>query len=202
MITSKKDLQYYIAEDFKMFEYRIRAHKSDNTSYFKRKIVDIYYERFDKTLLFERTLRCLEYHTNMCKQTNTSNRAKHIYHFLKRIRYFLKYKKLSYNLGLTIPINTMGPGLLIAHYGSIVINRLCRVGSNCIIHSCVNIGINKGGVPQIGDNCYIGPGAKLFGAITIGNNVTIGANSVVNKSFPDNVVIAGIPAKIIRYKNE
>lgn len=53
------------------------------------------------------------------------------------------------------------------------------------------------GVPVIGDNCYIGPGAKLFGDIRIGNNVAIGANSVVNKSFEDNVTIAGVPAKIV-----
>ena len=44
---------------------------------------------------------------------------------------------------------------------------------------------------------YIGPGAKLYGKITIGNNVAIGANAVVNKSFGSNITIAGIPAKII-----
>ena len=52
----------------------------------------------------------------------------------------------------------------------------------------------------IGDNCFIGPGAKLFGKINIGDNVAIGANSVVNKNFPDNVTIAGIPAKIVSKK--
>ena len=51
--------------------------------------------------------------------------------------------------------------------------------------------------PIIGDNCFIGPGAKLFGKIKIGNNVAIGANAVVNKSFEDNVTIAGVPAKIV-----
>lgn len=44
---------------------------------------------------------------------------------------------------------------------------------------------------------YIGPGAKLYGGITIGSDVTIGANAVVNKLFPSNVILAGIPAKII-----
>ena len=51
--------------------------------------------------------------------------------------------------------------------------------------------------PIIGDNCFIGPGAKLFGKIKIGDNVAIGANAVVNKSFGDNVTIAGVPAKIV-----
>lgn len=52
-------------------------------------------------------------------------------------------------------------------------------------------------VPIIGDNCFIGPGAKVFGKIKIGNNVAIGANAVVNKDVPSNVTVAGVPAKII-----
>jgi serine O-acetyltransferase len=52
--------------------------------------------------------------------------------------------------------------------------------------------------PTIGDNVTIGAGAKVLGGINIGDNVTIGANAVVTKSLPDNVVAAGVPAKIIR----
>lgn len=55
--------------------------------------------------------------------------------------------------------------------------------------------------PHIRDNCFLGPGAKLFGKINIGNNVKVGANSVVNKSFPCNIIIAGVPTKIIKYIN-
>lgn len=54
--------------------------------------------------------------------------------------------------------------------------------------------------PTIGNNCYIGPGAKIFGKIKIGDNVAIGANAVVNKDFPDGVTIAGVPAKIVSNK--
>jgi serine O-acetyltransferase len=64
----------------------------------------------------------------------------------------------------------------------------------------VNIGAsaqNSNAVPVIGDNCYIGPGAKLYGGIILGDNVAIGANSVVNKSFEGDCVIAGVPAKVI-----
>ena len=57
------------------------------------------------------------------------------------------------------------------------------------------------GLPIIGDNVYIAKGAIVFGGITIGNNVTIGANAVVNAPVPDNAVVAGVPAKIIKYKN-
>lgn len=54
---------------------------------------------------------------------------------------------------------------------------------------------------QIGRNCWIGNGAAILAGVTLGDNVVVGANSVVTKSFPDNVVIAGVPAKIIRTIN-
>ena len=68
----------------------------------------------------------------------------------------------------------------------------------------MNIGTKAGFgdlAPTIGDNCYIGPGAKLFGDIVVGNNVAIGANAVVNKSFRENdITVAGVPAKVISHK--
>ncbi len=58
------------------------------------------------------------------------------------------------------------------------------------------IGEVNGKAPQIGDNVYISPGAKLFGDIVIGDNVKIGANAVVNKSFPEgNCTLVGVPAR-------
>ncbi len=127
--------------------------------------------------------------------------------FVNRLVYtYYKYKrhKLGIMLGYSIPLNVFGPGLSIAHIGPIVINSGSVIGQNCRIHVCVNIGTEAGKTnqaPSIGDNCYIGPGAKIFGNITIGNNVAIGANAVVNKSFKiDNVSIAGVPAKVISQK--
>lgn len=90
-------------------------------------------------------------------------------------------------------------GLRINHPGTIVVNPGAKIGDYCDIHQGVNIGTNieEGSVPVLGNNVYIGPGAKLFGKIQIGDDVMIGANAVVTKSFPANVRIAGIPAKII-----
>ena len=125
----------------------------------------------------------------------------------KKVRFFgggyyrLRLRHLSYKLGYSIPINVFGPGLSLPHFGTIVVNSKARVGKNCRLHVCTNIGASAGkpGAPIIGDNVYIGPGAILFGNITIANNVTIGANATVNKSIEEkNVVIAGTPAKIVK----
>ena len=62
--------------------------------------------------------------------------------------------------------------------------------------------MTKNAAPQIGDNVIIGAGAKNLGDITIGNNVTIGANAVVVSDVPDNCIVGGIPAQIIKFKEE
>lgn len=118
---------------------------------------------------------------------------------------YYKYRKyrLGVLLGFDIPAGVFGPGLRINHFGNIVVNSSARVGFFCDIHQGVNIGSNntlKGEdkVPTIGNNVWIGPGAKLFGSISIGNGVAIGANAVVNKSFEENVTIAGLPARKIK----
>ncbi len=109
------------------------------------------------------------------------------------------YKNYGLRLGFTIPLNVIGKGLSLPHYGTIVISKEAKIGDNARIHVCVNIGAHIGGAPIIGDNVYVGPGTKMFGGIRIGNNVKIGANSVINKSFEeDNIVLAGVPAKIVK----
>ena len=98
-------------------------------------------------------------------------------------------------------MNIFGPGLAIIHYGTIVVNPRAKVGANCRIHVCTNIGESGGvvGAPKIGDNVYIGPGAKIYGDITIANNTVVAANAAVNKSIlEDGMLLAGVPAKAIK----
>lgn len=87
-------------------------------------------------------------------------------------------------------------------YGGIgvVIHKRAVLGENCVIGTNVTIGgrSKSKGVPVIGDSVYIATGAKILGNITIGNNCVVGANAVVIKSIPDNCMVAGIPAKIIK----
>lgn len=151
---------------------------------------------FSEIWQFVRLLRKTEY-LNNCKRGSVIGKIQY------RIT-SIKLHKLSMKLGFEIPLNTVGKGLSISHKGTIVIHPDARIGENCRLHVCVNIGTSMGtqnDVPKIGDNVYIGPGAKIFGPIEIGNNTVIGANAVVNKSFSEgNVTIGGVPAKIISDK--
>lgn len=98
-------------------------------------------------------------------------------------------------------LTQIGKGLHIAHSGGLVVHTDAVLGENVSLSHCVTIGqtIKDGKVltPVIGDKVYIAPGAKIIGGITIGSNVAIGANAVVTRDLPNNVVAAGVPAKIL-----
>ena len=102
----------------------------------------------------------------------------------------------------TIPSTAdIGIGTYCSHRGiAVVIHKNSKVGSNCVIGTSVVLGgrhsDNPGG-PQIGNNVYIGTGAKVLGPVTIGDNVSIGANSVVLTDIPENSTVVGIPARIV-----
>lgn len=92
------------------------------------------------------------------------------------------------------------------HLGALVrIKRNCKIGLNCTILPGVVIGNKHLNSDDdwaiIGNNCYIGLGAKIFGKVTIGDNVTIGANAVVTKDIPSNTTVVGIPAKPLIINN-
>ena len=117
---------------------------------------------------------------------------------------FLKWRHFqdSVRLGFTIPLHSFGPGLSIAHWGTITVAYKARVGRNCRIHQGVTIGSSKDQVPTIGDDCFIGANASIIGGVTLGNNVKVGANAMVNRSFGDNAVLVGVPAIDIRIRSE
>ena len=177
MIRSKDEYREYYLCDLKQ------------TGIYNKK----WYNRFvDRRFKFYKALRYTEYYNN-CKTK--------WYHKIPKTILNMRYTRLCDKYNWTIPINVFDKGLAIVHVGTIVVSGKAKIGKNCRIHVCTNIGnaLIKGvdGTPIIGDNVYIGPGAKIFGPISIGDNVAIGANSVVNKSFESNCTIAGVPAKVI-----
>jgi serine O-acetyltransferase len=117
------------------------------------------------------------------------------------VRFFWRYRYYKYGIRLNfeIPPNVAGPGLSIAHRGPVIINPATRIGANCRIHSCVNIGTSAGthrDAPVIGNDVYIGPGVKIFGPIQIADRIAIAAQAVVHRSFDEpGITIGGIPAK-------
>jgi serine O-acetyltransferase len=115
-------------------------------------------------------------------------------------RLVLRHYSLKY--GISIPWRTrIGPGFYIGHFGQIVVHYLSVIGRNCNISQGVTVGqANRGprkGHATIGDNVYIGPGAKIVGSVNVGNDVAIGANCVVTRDGPDNAVVVGVPGQVI-----
>jgi serine O-acetyltransferase len=178
VIKTKRDLDFYLdADKFSLGKTRARP------SLFMG----------DEIWRFQIALRVLEYYKN--STGGPLHRLLLKYHQVRKHHLALK-------LGFYIPPNVFGPGLRINHFGNIVVNPGASIGMWCDIHQGVNIGNNPSRdgnllVPTIGDNVWIGPGAKLFGRINLGSGVAIGANSVVNKDFCRNITIAGVPAKMI-----
>jgi serine O-acetyltransferase len=92
----------------------------------------------------------------------------------------------------------MAPGFVILHSVGVVINSNVRAGRNLVIHHGVTLGEVRHKSPILGDNVYIGAGAKVIGGLRIGSHVRIGANAVVTKDVPDGATVVGIPARIVR----
>ena len=88
-----------------------------------------------------------------------------------------------------------GPGFVMIHSLGTVINSKVKGGTNIHIEHQVTIGADKNQSPTLGDDIFIGAGAKIFGPIHIGNHVRIGANAVVCKDVPSHVTAVGIPAR-------
>lgn len=183
MIDSKGTLKIYLTEDLKRFN---KQKPSIKDWFLHNEVWYIYH--------YIRHLRYVEYYMN-CK-----GRKHPLF-----LWHFFRYKRLGFKLRFTIYPNTVGAGFRIFHAGDFVhVGPFCKIGKNCTLLPGVVFG-NKheettNAKVTVGDNCYFGLGAKIFGPVIIGNNVQVGANAVVTHDVPDNAVVGGVPAKIIRIK--
>jgi serine O-acetyltransferase len=93
-----------------------------------------------------------------------------------------------------------GPGFVLIHSLGVVINGNVRGGSGVKIEHQVTIGAEKRKSPVLGNDVFIGAGAKIIGAVTIGDGARVGANAVVLKDVPAGATVVGIPATVVRGK--
>ena len=127
---------------------------------------------------------------------------------LKKKLYTAIYKMYLYENAADIAVHAHFDSMPCMPHGErgVFIAGAARIGRNAIIFQQVTIGSvtlpdSKGlGAPTIGDNCYIGAGAKIVGNVTIGDNVRIGANAVVYQDVPDNSVVVSGAQKTITKK--
>jgi serine O-acetyltransferase len=98
----------------------------------------------------------------------------------------------------------IGPGFIIGHFGGITLSGAAVIGANFNLCQCTTIGLAgtgaREGAPVIGNDVYVAPGARVFGKIFIGNNVKIGANTVVYRDIPDNAVVGCAGFRILSFK--
>ena len=175
MIHSKEELLYYMEEDRKAY------HKQEKYS-MKDKVINLIFK--DYFFEYMKCLRKLEYYSNLRRGG------------AKRYYYAYKLGKLKQKTGIDLEPNVAGAGLHLPH-GKIVVNSNAKIGEHCQILSDVTIGVLgshcASGAPRIGNRVFIGSGARILGNIEIANDIVIGANAVVTKSFLEcGITIAGV----------
>lgn len=191
MIKNKKELKQYLEADSKNY-YLLFWQKVGILRALRSRICS---PINDQVFIWKyiKTLRYTEYWMNQ----------NGIFAKCMSLIYMLRLRKLSRITGFQIPIRTIGKGLTIWHWGTIIINEDANIGENCTIRPGVVIGHKFAGgkCPIIGNNVEINSGARIIGDITIGDNVIIAPNAVVTKNVPSNSVVGGVPAKIIKTIN-
>jgi serine O-acetyltransferase len=177
MISSREELRFFVAAD------RVMAGKSPKKNW-KEYLLDIIYP--DYILNYLRSMRHVAYHLN-CKKKGAST-ISYLYHKWN-------FQKIGAKLGFSIGPNVFGYGLLIPHYGTIVVNNKTKAGRHCVLHTSTCIG---GAGNVIGDALYLASGAMIMGPkVMLSDNVSVAANSMVNKSFSEsNILLAGTPASV------
>lgn len=178
MIRSKEELKEYLQRDYL-------------ASYLDHERPHLFGDEVMKYLI---VLRKLEYWTNC---------GRGIHGKIFRLYYTYRHKQQNLRLHFAVYPNCCGKGLSLAHYGNILIHEDTKIGENCRICQEVTVGGNKGSraVATIGNNCFIGAGAKILGGITIADDVVIGANAVVVEDILEpGTTWGGIPARKISNK--
>ncbi len=178
MIRNRKDLKFYLSEDFH------RAGFNNKLIYFLKLI---YGNEQAHALRYLRLLRHYEYYLNCGNK-------------LISLWFRFRHSRMGLRYGIHIGPNAVGYGFWIPHFVGGVIIGCKSMGNYCSANGGVIVG-NKDSndnIPTIGDFVSLQIGCKVYGKLTIGDNVIVAPNSVVYKDVPSNVAVSGVPAKIIK----
>ena len=121
--------------------------------------------------------------------------------WLGSLVYYMAFSIVRLMTGIEIPRSAkIGPGLMIHHFGGIVIHPQAEIGENFTIRQGVTVGSrhDTDDVPRIGNNVSVGAYGQIIGNVTIGNFVTVGALTLVLEDVPDYATAVGIPARILK----
>jgi serine O-acetyltransferase len=94
-----------------------------------------------------------------------------------------------------------GPAFVLIHSNGVVINGSVQGGGNVLVEHQVTIGAERFQSPRLGDDIFVGAGAKIIGPVRIGSHVRIGANAVVVEDVPDGATAVGVPARNLLWKD-
>jgi serine O-acetyltransferase len=116
--------------------------------------------------------------------------------------YTMLFRRVRNHYGIELPYTVkLGRRVVVEHQGNIVVHGNCQIGDDSIIRQGTTLGIRYmdrlTDAPKLGKRVNVGAGAKLFGAIVIGDDTNIGANAVVLCDVPDGMTAVGIPAKVL-----
>jgi serine O-acetyltransferase len=120
--------------------------------------------------------------------------------------YIMLFRRVRNHYGIELPYTVkLGRRVVVEHQGNIVVHGNCQIGDDSIIRQGTTLGIRYMDrlteAPKLGKRVNVGAGAKLFGAIVIGDDTNIGANAVVLCDVPDGMTAVGIPAKVLVSKS-
>lgn len=120
---------------------------------------------------------------------------------LRRVAQVLDWVWIRGLMGAELPAQVQaGPGLRLAHAGrGVILHYTASLGSNCSIYQQVTVGVrDDGGAARIGDNVFLGAGAKVLGEIEVADGTRVGANGVLLKPTEAGGTYVGVPAKLVR----
>lgn len=181
MIQSKKELEFYIAAD------RIMNGRSAKRT-LKEMVGDYISSDWGGVIIrYLCAMRMYAFYANTAKR-------RQFFQVLRRAIWGRRFRKLGMRLGFSFGYNSLGYGVVLPHFGTIVVNGEVRVGNYAVLHTSTCIAGKK----VIGDYLYLSTGSQITGDIELGDGVTIAAHSLVNKSIGDNVLLAGTPAVVKR----